>query len=163
MIIYLHLLTLSQLAGLLQVSVNQRHVSLLFQCVLHCSNSSEAERKAEKAEEGAARRIPGVRVGVLGVVLVDDVGDGSGGHDEVCLLLSVFELWREIQIDHSRSNVRNGIKAKDLLSILSQKNTKEELDFLKKLTSFMEKRNTPIDRPPMLGFKQSELLVTLSH
>ena len=55
-----------------------------------------------------------------------------------------------------RSNVRNGIK-KDLLSILSQKNTKEELDFLKKLTSFMEKRNTPIERPPMLGFKQSEL------
>ena len=164
MIIYLHLLTLSQLAGLLQVSVNQRHVSLLFQClnVLHCSNSSEAERKAEKAEEGAARRFPRVRVGVLGVVLVDDVGDGSGGHDEVCLLLSVFELWREIQNEHSRSNVRNGIKAKDLLSILSQKNTKEELDFLKKLTSFMEKRNTPIERPPMLGFKQSELLVTLS-
>ena len=57
----------------------------------------------------------------------------------------------------TRSNVRNGIK-KDLLSILSQKNTKEELDFLKKLTSFMEKRNTPIERPPMLGFKQSELL-----
>ena len=53
------------------------------------------------------------------------------------------------------NNVRNGIK-KDLLSILSQKNTKEELDFLKKLTSFMEKRNTPIERPPMLGFKQSE-------
>ena len=52
--------------------------------------------------------------------------------------------------------MRNGIK-KDLLSILSQKNTKEELDFLKKLTSFMEKRNTPIERPPMLGFKQSEL------
>ena len=53
------------------------------------------------------------------------------------------------------NNVRNGIK-KDLLSILSQKNTKEELDFLKKLTGFMEKRNTPIERPPMLGFKQSE-------
>ena len=51
-------------------------------------------------------------------------------------------------------NVKNGIK-KDLLSILSQKNTKEELDFLKKLTCFMEKRNTPIERPPMLGFKQS--------
>ena len=55
------------------------------------------------------------------------------------------------------NNVRNGIK-KDLLSILSQKNTKEELDFLKRLTGFMEKRNTPIERPPMLGFKQSELL-----
>ena len=61
-----------------------------------------------------------------------------------------------LPIQTRSNNVRNGIK-KDLLSILSQKNTKEELDFLKKLTSFMEKRNTPIERPPMLGFKQSEL------
>ena len=53
------------------------------------------------------------------------------------------------------SNSKNGIK-KDLLSILSQKNTKEETDFLKKLISFMECRNTPIERPPMLGCKQSK-------
>jgi hypothetical protein len=57
--------------------------------------------------------------------------------------------------------VKNGIK-KDLVSILSQKNTKEELDFLKKLTNFMEKRNTPIERPPMLGFKQSKKSAILS-
>ena len=50
---------------------------------------------------------------------------------------------------------RNGIK-KDLLQLLSQKSTKEEHDFLKKLISFMDKRNTPIERPPMLGFKQSK-------
>ena len=50
---------------------------------------------------------------------------------------------------------RNGIK-KDLLQLLSQKSTKEEYDFLRKLISFMEKRNTPIERPPMLGFKQSK-------
>ena len=53
-------------------------------------------------------------------------------------------------------NSKNGLRNKDLLNILSQKNTKEELAFLKKLISFMEKRNTPIERPPMLGFKQSE-------
>lgn len=47
---------------------------------------------------------------------------------------------------------------KDLLAILSQKNTKEETDFLKKLVAFMERRNTPIERPPMLGYKQSKLL-----
>ena len=40
--------------------------------------------------------------------------------------------------------------------MLSQKSTKEEHDFLKKLISFMDKRNTPIERPPMLGFKQSK-------
>ena len=45
---------------------------------------------------------------------------------------------------------------KDLLAILSQKNTREETEFLKKLITFMEKRNTPIERPPMMGFKQSE-------
>ena len=45
---------------------------------------------------------------------------------------------------------------KDLLGMLRQKSTKEELDFLKKLISFMERRNTPIERPPMLGFKQSK-------
>ena len=44
---------------------------------------------------------------------------------------------------------------KDLLALLSQKNTKEETDFLKKLVNFMERRNTPIERPPMLGYKQS--------
>ena len=53
-------------------------------------------------------------------------------------------------------NSKNGLRNKDLLNILSQKNTKEELTFLKKLIAFMEKRNTPIERPPMLGFKQSE-------
>ena len=45
---------------------------------------------------------------------------------------------------------------KDLLAILRQKNTKEELEFLRKLITFMDKRNTPIERPPMLGFKQSK-------
>jgi hypothetical protein len=50
---------------------------------------------------------------------------------------------------------KNGVK-KDFLSILSQKNNKEEFDFLQKLINFMEKRKTPIERPPMLGFKQSE-------
>ena len=43
-----------------------------------------------------------------------------------------------------------------MLAILSQKNTKEESDFLKKLVTFMEKSNTPIERPPMLGYKQSK-------
>ncbi len=56
---------------------------------------------------------------------------------------------------------------KDLLAILSQKNTKEEADFLKKLVNFMERRNTPIERPPMLGYKQSKpelrLLITLPY
>ena len=52
-------------------------------------------------------------------------------------------------------NGKNGMK-KDLLSLLSQKNTKEELEFLRGLISFMERRKTPIERPPMLGFKQSE-------
>ena len=56
-------------------------------------------------------------------------------------------------------NSKNGLRIKDLLNILSQKNTKEELTFLKKLISFMEKRNTPIERPPMLGFKQSKLII----
>ena len=51
---------------------------------------------------------------------------------------------------------RNGLVRKDLLSALCQKNTKEEMDFLKKLIRFMEKNNTPIERPPMLGFKQSK-------
>ena len=46
-------------------------------------NSSEAKREATKAEEGAARRLARVRVRVLGVVPVDDVGDGR--HDEVCV------------------------------------------------------------------------------
>merc|ERR1712106_411653 len=46
---------------------------------------------------------------------------------------------------------------KDLLAILSQKNTKEETEFLRKLIKFMEGRNTPIERPPMLGFKQIDL------
>merc|ERR1719195_2433677 len=46
---------------------------------------------------------------------------------------------------------------KDLLAILSQKNTKEETEFLKKLIKFMESRHTPIERPPMLGFKQIDL------
>lgn len=58
---------------------------------------------------------------------------------------------------HSK-NGKNGVK-KDLISLLSQKNTKEELDFLKKLTNFMESRNTPIERPPMLGFKQSKFSI----
>ena len=56
-----------------------------------------------------------------------------------------------------QSTSKNGIK-KDLLIILSQKNTKEESEFLKKLISFMECRNTPIERPPMLGYKQSKHL-----
>ena len=56
-----------------------------------------------------------------------------------------------------QSTSKNGIK-KDLLFILSQKNTKEESEFLKKLISFMECRNTPIERPPMLGYKQSKHL-----
>ncbi|CAB4061067.1 unnamed protein product [Lepeophtheirus salmonis] len=51
---------------------------------------------------------------------------------------------------------KNGVK-KDLVLILSQKNTKEELDFLKRLIRFMERRHTPIERPPMLGFKQIDL------
>ena len=55
-----------------------------------------------------------------------------------------------------QSTSKNGIK-KDLLSILSQKNTKEETEFLKNLITFMECRNTPIERPPMLGYKQSKL------
>ena len=57
------------------------------------------------------------------------------------------------------SSPRIGIK-KDLLLMLSQKNTKEEQEFLKKLIKFMERRNTPIERPPMLGFKQSTLVST---
>jgi len=52
--------------------------------------------------------------------------------------------------------VRSGSR-KDLLAILSQKNTKEETEFLRKLIKFMEGRNTPIERPPMLGFKQIDL------
>jgi len=54
------------------------------------------------------------------------------------------------------SPVRTGSR-KDLLAILSQKNTKEESEFLQKLIKFMEERNTPIERPPMLGFKQIDL------
>ena len=49
-------------------------------------------------------------------------------------------------------------RKKDLLQLLSQKSTKEEHDFLRKLISFMERRNTPIERPPMLGFKQSKYI-----
>ena len=60
-----------------------------------------------------------------------------------------------------QSTSKNGIK-KDLLSILSQKNTKEETEFLKNLITFMECRNTPIERPPMLGYKQSKLNLTSS-
>ena len=54
-----------------------------------------------------------------------------------------------------QSTSKNGIK-KDLLSILSQKNTREETEFLKNLISYMESRHTPIERPPMLGYKQSK-------
>ena len=42
-----------------------------------------------------------------------------------------------------------------MVEMLSQKNTSQELEFLKKLISFMERKGTPIERPPMLGFKQS--------
>ena len=65
---------------------------------------------------------------------------------------SVSNIWCFLLYFQSK----NGIK-KDLLSILSQKNTKEETEFLKKLISFMECRNTPIERPPMLGYKQSKI------
>eukprot|EP00095_Tigriopus_kingsejongensis_P001650 maker-scaffold801_size95070-snap-gene-0.22 protein:Tk01650 transcript:maker-scaffold801_size95070-snap-gene-0.22-mRNA-1 annotation:"at-rich interactive domain-containing protein 5b" len=61
-----------------------------------------------------------------------------------------------VSVSSKNSNVKNGVK-KDLISILSQKNTKDELDFLQKLISFMDHRNTPIERPPMLGFKQIDL------
>ncbi|XP_059083538.1 AT-rich interactive domain-containing protein 5B-like [Tigriopus californicus] len=61
-----------------------------------------------------------------------------------------------VSVSSKNSNLKNGVK-KDLISILSQKNTKDELDFLQKLISFMDRRNTPIERPPMLGFKQIDL------
>ena len=75
-------------------------------------------------------------------------------------LLSVFIKSNTTYIYHCCSSLQsisknNGIK-KDLLSMLSQKHTKDETEFLKKLISFMERRETPIERPPMLGYKQSE-------
>ena len=63
-----------------------------------------------------------------------------------------FQFFKEIPF--FQNSPRNGVR-KDLLALLSQKNTKEETDFLKKLVNFMERRNTPIERPPMLGYKQS--------
>ena len=67
---------------------------------------------------------------------------------------TIRNILHNVQI-FQNAMAKNGVK-KDLISILSQKNTKEELDFLQKLISFMDKRKTPIERPPMLGFRQSK-------
>ena len=50
---------------------------------------------------------------------------------------------------------KNGVE-KEVAAALALRNTKEETDFLKSLVTFMEKRNTPIDRQPMMGMKPSK-------
>ena len=57
--------------------------------------SSEAEREASEAEEGAAGRFPRVRVGLIGVVCVEYE---LSGHDQVRASVVVISLFAGIGI-----------------------------------------------------------------